>query len=129
MSLETAISRASAKATGKRPYFLNPEVERVMAIAMAIAQELAVARARLDSLERLLVRKNLMSQEELEKFSPTAEEAEQRALWTQEYIARVLRIVQQEAEQISAGGQSELASEEVAEAVELAAPTTTDPSK
>ena len=118
MSIDTAISKASAKATGKRPYFLNPEAERVMAIAMAIAQELAVTRMRLDSLERLLARKNLLTQSELEQFSPTAEEAEQRALWTQEYIARVLRIVQQEAEQISAGGQSEIASEEVAERVE-----------
>jgi len=129
MSLDTAISRASAKATGKRPYFLSPEVERVMAIAMAIAQELAVARTRLDSLERLLVRKKIMSQEELEDFSPTGEEAEQRALWTQEYIARVLRIVQQEAEQIAAGGQSEMASEEVADAVGLAASTSTAASR
>lgn len=119
MSIETAISKASAKATGKRPYFLDPEVERVMAIAMAIAQELAVTRMRLDSLERLLARKNLLTPSELEQFSPTPEEAEQRALWTQEYIARILRIVQQEAEQISAGGQSELASGEVAEKLEL----------
>jgi hypothetical protein len=118
MSIDTAISKASAKATGKRPYFLNPEVERVMAIAMAIAQELAVTRMRLDTLERLLARKNVMTPSELEQFSPSGEEVEQRALWTQEYIARVLRIVQQEAEQISAGGQAELASEEVAERVE-----------
>lgn len=118
MSIETAISKASAKPAGKRPYFLNPEVERVMAIAMAIAQELAVTRMRLDSLERLLARKNLMTPSELEQFSPTGEEVEQRALWTQEYIARILRIVQQEAEQINAGGQSELASGEVAEKVE-----------
>jgi len=117
MTLEAALAAASAKPAGKRPYFLTPEVERVMAIAMAIAQELAVARARVDTLERLLERKGVMTREEIETFQPTPDEATERGLWAQEYIARVLRIVQQEAEQIKAGGATELASEDVAREV------------
>jgi hypothetical protein len=117
MTLEAALATASAKPAGKRPYFLNPEVERVMAIAMAIAQELAVARARVDTLERLLERKGIMTRSEIETFEPSPDEAEQRGLWTQEYIARVLRIVQQEAEQLKAGAGAELASEDVAREV------------
>jgi hypothetical protein len=117
MTLEAALAKASAKPAGKRPYFLTPEVERVMAIAMAIAQELAVARARIDTLERLLERKGVMTREEIETFEPTPNEATERGLWAQEYIARVLRIVQQEAEQIKAGGGAELASEDVAREV------------
>jgi hypothetical protein len=117
MTIEAALALASAKPAGKRPYFLNPEVERVMAIAMAIAQELAVARARVDTLERLLERKGLMTRAEIDAFEPTPEEARQRGLWTQEYIARVLRIVQQEAEQLQAGVDAELASEDVAREV------------
>lgn len=105
MSIEIALAHASDKAAGKRPYFLAPEVERVMAITMAVVQELAVTRTRLDSLERVLQRKNLLTSEELESFAPTKEESEQRALWMQEYITRVLRIVQQEAEQIAAGAE------------------------
>lgn len=114
MSIEEALASASAKAAGKRPYFLDPQVERVMAIAMAIAQELAVARARLDSLERLLERKGLMTRAELDSFEPSAADSAERGLWTQEYIARVLRIVQQEAEQIKGRDQSDLAAEDVA---------------
>ena len=115
MSIDTAMAKASAKAAGKRPYFMTPEVERVMAITMAVAQELAVTRLRLDSLERLLVRKQVMTGAELEAFAPKPEEAEARALWTQEYIARVLRIVQQEAEQIGKAGAEELVSGEMAQ--------------
>jgi hypothetical protein len=117
MTIEAALATASAKPAGKRPYFLTPEVERVMAIAMAIAQELAVARARIDTLERLLERKGVITRAEIETFEPTPDEAIERGLWAQEYIARVLRIVQQEAEQIKAGAGAELASEEVAREV------------
>jgi hypothetical protein len=114
MSIETAIATASAKPAGKRPYFLDAQVERVMAITMAVVQELAVTRMRLDSLERLLERKGLMIRSELEAFAPTPVESTERGLWTQEYIARVLRIVQQEAEQIRGPGKADVASEEVA---------------
>jgi hypothetical protein len=114
MSIATALNTASAKPAGKRPYFMTPEVERVMAIAMAIAQELAVARARIDTLERILERKGIMTRAEIETFEPSPAEAAERGLWTQEYIARVLRIVQQEAEQMAAAPNADLASEEVA---------------
>ena len=114
MTIEAALKLASAKPAGKRPYFLTPEVERVMAIAMAIAQELAVARIRVDTLERLLERKGVLTRAEIDAFEPAPSEATERGLWTQEYISRVLRIVQQEAEQIHAGSTAELASEEVA---------------
>lgn len=114
MSIETALAVASAKAAGKRPYFLTPEVERVMAITMAIAQELAVARARVDTLERILERKGVLDRSEIEAFVPAPGEAAERGIWTQEYIARVLRILQQEAEQIACGANADLASEDVA---------------
>ena len=87
----------------KRPYFMNPEVERVLVVSMTLAQELAVARARIDSLERLLERKGMLTQAEIEGFEPTAAEASQRSQWTQEYLARVLHILQQEAEQLEGG--------------------------
>jgi hypothetical protein len=87
----------------KRPYFMTPEVERVLVVAMTLAQELAVARARIDSLERLLERKGVLTRTEIEDFEPTAAEASQRSQWTQEYLARVLRILEQEAQQLEGG--------------------------
>lgn len=118
MSVERALAGASAKPAGRRPYFLDPQVERVMAITMAAVQELAVARQRIDTLERLLDAKGLVLREEIDRFVPTAPEAAERGLWTQEYLARVLRILQQEAEGIEAAARGDLYSEEVA--VELA---------
>jgi hypothetical protein len=116
MSVIDALAGASAKPAGKRPYFLHPETERVLAITMAVAQELAVARTRIDTLERLLEQRGLVSRADVEAFVPTKDEAAERGAWVQEYLVRVLRIVQQEGEAAAAG--AELASEELA--VELA---------
>lgn len=112
MSIADAIREAGAKPAGKRPYFLNPETERVLAITMAVVQELAVARKRCDTLERLLEQKGVLSRDEIETFMPSKTEAVERALDNQAYIARVLRIVQQENEAVLSPG--DIASEDVA---------------
>jgi hypothetical protein len=98
MSRTTALAHSADKPAGKRPYFLNPESERILAITMAVAQELAVTRARVDTLERLLEAKGVVLRDEIEGFTPSAEEHAERAAWSQEYLNRVLRIVQQEAQ-------------------------------
>lgn len=93
------ITLANAKAKGKRPYFFDdPAVERVLSIAMAIAMEHAVTRQRLDALERLLEARGIMSRTELESFRPDPAAEAARTQWMQAYIARVLRILQQEDE-------------------------------
>jgi len=111
MSIADAIAEAGAKPAGKRPYFLDEEIETVLAITMATVQELAVARQRIDTLERLLADKCVISRAEIEGFKPDPSAAIERALATQEYIARVLRIVQQRNEAAQAEG--DVASEEV----------------
>lgn len=98
MSFADALAGAGAKAAGRRPYFLNPEVERVLAITMTVAQELAVARQRIDTLERLLKAKGVLADGEIDGFTPDGTATAERQMWNQEYIARVLRIVQQENE-------------------------------
>lgn len=96
------IKLASSKSKGKRPYFHNdPAVERVLNITMAVAGELAVMHERLDSIERILEKKNLVLREEIENYIPTSKEIEeQRQTWHSEYISRILRIVQQEMEEL-----------------------------
>lgn len=107
------IALAGSRAKGKRPHFFqDPDVERVLNIAMAIAMEHAVTRQRLDALERLVESKGLVSREELERFAPGPEAEAQRTLWMKEYIARVLRIVQQETE-AAEGGAMDVPMEEV----------------
>jgi pantoate kinase len=107
---------SSNKAKGKRPYFLeNPEVERVMNITMAVAMELGVMHERLDTIERLLAKKGILQPSEIETFEPNNEEVIERQLWHARYIARVLRIVQQELEALQQDPESNLSMAEVAE--------------
>jgi hypothetical protein len=95
------IALANAKARGKRPYFFkDADVERVLSIAMAIAMEHAVTRQRLDALERLIEAKGLLTRAELDGWSAEPEAEAERTRWMKEYIARVLRIVQQENESV-----------------------------
>ncbi len=119
MSVALALAEAGRKPAGKRPYFLDAQVERVLAITMVVVQELAVARERIDTLERLLEDAGVFQPGAVEAFKPTADQAAERGLWTQEYLARVLRILQQEGEAIAAAKKGDLYSEEVA--VELTA--------
>ena len=98
------IALAGTRAKGKRPYFFkDPDVERVLSIAMVIAMEHAVTRQRLDALERLIESKGLATREELDTFQPTPAAEAERTIWLQQYIARVLRIVQQETEALETG--------------------------
>ena len=94
-----ALRLAGAKARGKRPYFFDdPDVERVLSITMAVAGELAVLRQRLDTIEELLEIRGSVTRADIEAFKPDPAHAERRGRWYQEYIARILRIVQQESE-------------------------------
>lgn len=115
MSIADALAGAGAKPAGKRPYFLEPQVERVLAITMAVVQELAVTRQRCDTLERLLLAKGVLADGEIDRFEPDALAAAERGSWTQEYLSRVLRILQQEAEAAAAVG--DIASEAVGDEI------------
>jgi hypothetical protein len=96
------ILMAGDKSKGGRPYFFNSaETERVMNIAMAVATEVAVIRERIDTIERLLEAKGLLTQKDIDAFIPTDEQAEERQLWHARYAARILRIVQQELDAVA----------------------------
>ena len=96
------IGIAGNKPKGARPYFFDdPAVERVLNITMAISMELAVTRERMDSIERLLEEKGLMTREEIDKYIPKTKEIEtERQQAHSEYISRIMRIIQQEMEQL-----------------------------
>ena len=107
------LALAGAKPRGKRPYFLeDKDVERLMTIVMALAQEVSVMRERLDTVERLLARKKVLTRKDIETFAPTKREADERGAMTDEFLARILRVLQQEREAAAAIDQT---SEEVAD--------------
>jgi hypothetical protein len=93
------LALAGAKAKGKRPYFLeNDDSERLLNVVLALTQEVAVMRERMDTIERLLEKKKTISRADIEKFTPTKAQADERGAMMQEYIARIFRILQQERE-------------------------------
>lgn len=113
MDTADLLKAANRKARGKRPYFLeSKQTEHVLSIVMAVAQELAVLRERQDTLERLLAQHGLPGAADIEAFVPDDAAREARGRWTEEYLARILRILHQDAESLEL--QSEHSAEEVA---------------
>ena len=81
-------------AKGKRPvYFQDPATDKILAIVLALVEELAVTRDRLDAVERLLQEHNLLQQDEVDSFTAVGVAEEERSNYRAEYIQRVLRIV------------------------------------
>lgn len=110
----TLLCLANAASRGKRPWFFDdPDIDRLLTIVWAMAGELAVARERIDTLERVLEKRGALDRAEIEGFRPSADEAGERGRWQLEYIARLLRILQQEADTL-ARGPGDVSSEQVA---------------
>lgn len=96
------IARAGAKAKGKRPpYFEDPAIDRTLSIVMAVAGEVAVMRERMDTIERLLDAKGTISRADIEAYTPDRQAGQERGLLQKEYIARILRGVQQDMEALA----------------------------
>lgn len=101
------VARAGAKAKGKRPaYFEDQAIDRTLSIVMAIAGEVSVLRERLDTVERLLDAKGTISRSDIETYVPDRAAGAERGLITKEYIARILRGVQQDMEALAENGPS-----------------------
>ena len=101
------VARAGAKAKGKRPqYFDDPANDRTLSIVMAIAGEVSVLRERLDTVERLLDAKGTISRADIESYVPDRQAGQERGLLTKEYVARILRGVQQDMEALAERGPS-----------------------
>jgi hypothetical protein len=93
------IARSGAKAKGKRPaYFEDPAVDRLLSITMALAGEVSVMRERMDTVERLLDAKGVISRADIESYAPDRAAGKERGLSTRAYLSRIMRGVQQEIE-------------------------------
>jgi hypothetical protein len=106
MSKIDPLTLAGKKSKGRRPYFLDTDIERLTNIVLVLAQELSVVHERADTLERLLEASGVITRTQIETFTPTKAEADERGAWTQEYLARVFRVLQQEREAASMVGEA-----------------------
>ena len=98
---------ANAKPKGKRPaYFKDTMAENHFSITMSVVAELAVARERIDSLERILINKGLLNEDDVENFVPDQQAAEARQLAQIEYSTRIFRSMQQHLESLKTDDKS-----------------------
>jgi hypothetical protein len=92
------IPRATPAETGRRPeapqFTDDPMLDRLYGVTLALVSELAVTRSRLDALERVLTRRELVDQDEVEEFVPEPAAADARSRLQAEYLERVLRALE-----------------------------------
>jgi len=74
----------------------DPDVDRVLAITMAVAQEVGAMGERLDTLERLLVDAGVLASGAVQGFVPSPQVAAERLSVQEAFVGRLLRVVEQE---------------------------------
>ncbi|MFT4562977.1 MAG: hypothetical protein ACI9BW_002729 [Gammaproteobacteria bacterium] len=97
------MAKLQRKAKGERPtFFQDPNVDKVVAMVMGLAGEVAVMHDRLDTLERF-VEKSGIKRSDIEKYRPSAKVSAERAAWREQFLGEVLRIVEIEQEALAGG--------------------------
>ena len=99
------------KAKGKRPYyFSNPDVDKLLSMLMALTGELAVARDRIDTLERVASAKGLFSSDDIEAFELDEDAMQARAERHRTMLREVNRIIVGEIEDLQNASEEEYSS-------------------
>lgn len=94
--------RLARVAKGRKPqYFSDPAVDKLLAITMTLAAELSVTRDRLDTVERLLAKRRVLSPRDVDAFEPDPAAEAEREARRQAYLERVLRAVQSDLEELT----------------------------
>ena len=98
------MAKLQRKAKGERPaFFQDPNVDKVIAMVMGLAGEVAVMHDRMDTIELLLEKKAGIKRSEIEKYKPSAKVMARRAEWREQFLGEVLRIVEIEQEALASG--------------------------
>ena len=78
-------------------YFASPELDWMLRIVQAVAEEAAVTRERLMTLEALLVAKGVMKPGELDSYPVAPAEARARIAWHEAFTARLYAVLEEAA--------------------------------
>ncbi len=98
------MTKLQRKAKGERPaFFADPNVDKVIAMVMGLAGEVAVMHDRMDTLERLLAKKAGIKRRDIENYKPGRKVMAERARWREQFLSEVLRIVEIENEALAKG--------------------------
>jgi hypothetical protein len=88
-------ARRRRTAKGRRPFFFeDPNTDKLLSIVAALAGEVCVLRQRLDTHERIAEMRRLFTIEDIEAFAPDEPTSDARALWREEFLQRVFRILE-----------------------------------
>jgi hypothetical protein len=89
------------RSRGPRPrYFSDAQLDRFHLMLVALVQEVAVLRDRVDAFERLAEENGAVSREALDNYLADEVAHGERREWREAYIERVMRVVFEEAEQL-----------------------------
>lgn len=92
------------KAKGERPaFFADGNVDKVIAMVMGLAGEVAVLHDRLDTLERLLKKSTGLKRRDIDSYKPSAKVMQERAAWREQFLSEVLRVVEIEKDALTRG--------------------------
>jgi hypothetical protein len=87
-------ARRQTVAKGRRPYFMkDPDVDRLLAMVMALAGEVSVLRDRLDTHERLAAAGKVATPQNIEAYSADEAVEDARETARAAMLSRVFRIL------------------------------------
>ncbi len=93
-------SRRPRKATGPdRPTYLGAaDVDKVMAVLLALVAEVAAIRERLDTHERIALQGRAPAPDLVEAYAPDPQTEAAREAWRDAYIRRMFRVLTEDLE-------------------------------
>ena len=89
-------------AKGKKPgYFADPATDKLLQMVITLAGELSVVKDRLDLVERLATAAGAFNRDQLETLQLSAADKAERDANRADFVARVLRVLEQNLEEIT----------------------------
>jgi hypothetical protein len=99
-------SKRPRKAVGpeRQTYFNETDVDRLMAIVLALASEVASIRERVDTHERIGDKGEVPSVGRVEAYRPDPATEADREAWRDAYIRRLFRVITEDVEALRRSG-------------------------
>lgn len=95
-------------ARGKRPnFYATPGMDDAMAMIMVLANELAVVRDRLDTVEKVAAAKGIILDAEIEAYEPDQAVLEAREARRQDFLARLFYLARKQAAELATDDSAE----------------------
>lgn len=91
-------------AKGKKPIYFDPTTDKLLSMVLTLMGELSVVRDRLDTVERLAEKKGVFKLDDIETYDIPEDVNKIRMERRSAYIARVLKCVQDELDQLQQQG-------------------------